>query len=62
MPAVRVYIVRQEREVKVRAESPADAVKVGTAAFRGEDHDFREIGGSTTSEVRETETSAREDY
>lgn len=33
MPAVRTYTVTQEREVKVRAESPEDAVHESKAHF-----------------------------
>jgi hypothetical protein len=58
MPAVHQYLVKQERQVTVRAESPADAVRIGQAAFRDEDHDFRDIGGVTLSEVFETSIEA----
>lgn len=61
MAAVRNYVVRQEREVKVRAENPSDAVAIGIAAFRGEDYDLQGLG-ETNSEIRETDISAREEY
>lgn len=61
MPAVRVYTVTQEREVKVRAESPADAVRLGDLAFRGQ----AEVSGDSPSIVSSEKTisiGAREDY
>lgn len=61
MPSIRYYTVTQELEIKVTANSPSDAIRVATAAFRNEDHDFREIGGTVQSPVREIEITAREE-
>lgn len=64
MGAMRTYVVRQEREVKVRAENPCDAARLGTAFFAGEDGEkgLISVPGHTVSDIRETEISAREDY
>lgn len=61
MPAVRNYEVRQERVVIVSAPSPADAVRVGQAAFNDESHDMNDIGGYVVRGVRETSIDAREE-
>lgn len=62
MPEIKYYTVTQEREVKVSANSPADAVRVADAAFKGEDHDFRDIGGAVQTPIRDRDIHAREDY
>lgn len=61
MPVIRNYEVRQERRVVVSAESPADAVRIGQAAFDGEDHTLSEIGGYVVREVRVTGIDASEE-
>lgn len=60
MPAVRIYAVEETRQVFVRAESPADAIRIGQAAFAEEDYDFQDIGGYVTQKVRQTSISAKE--
>lgn len=61
MPTVRTYVVTQTREVKVVATDPADAVKLGDAAFNGVT-DSSVIHDTAKLEIRVTETTAREDY
>lgn len=63
MPEIRYYTVTQEREVKVAANSPADAVMIANKAFDGELTDSTQLPpGRVTTSVRERDISAREDY
>jgi hypothetical protein len=61
MPEMVSYVVTQTREVKITANSAADAVVVATATF---DHKLKpdEIWGHATTDVRITDISAREAY
>lgn len=51
MPAVYVYEVTQERKVKVRAESPTDAVVKATEIFKN-------VEGKHTHAIEETDVRA----
>jgi hypothetical protein len=55
MPAVRTYIVTQEREVKIPAESPSAAIAEAQKHLDGD--------ASNTARIpRETEIRAREEF
>lgn len=60
MPAVRNYEVVQERRVKVRAESPTDAIEVAKPAFDAGHVDSSYDG--ILGDPRETSIEAREDF
>ena len=71
MPEIRYYTVTQEREVKVAANSAADAVLIADAAFtHGQDSNHsvakgkspEGVWGNTRTEVRVRDISAREEY
>lgn len=62
MPETRYYTVRQEREVKVWANSPVDAAVVADAAFSGGERTNPNASGEATSPVRERDLEVREDY
>lgn len=58
MPVVRTYTVTQEREVKIRAESPAEAVRLAQESF-----DAAADGGTLGTAAPEvTSVSARKDF
>jgi hypothetical protein len=61
MPENRYFTVREAREVRVSASNMIDAMKVAQAAFRGEDHDFRDIGGMVRDPVRDVQLDIKED-
>lgn len=44
MPAVHSYVVRQQREIKVTAASPTDAIKTAEVPLSMSDEDNRENG------------------
>lgn len=58
----RYYTVTQEREVKVRAGDPAEAVQLGNAAFSGEIEADSLSKDYILSPVRNRDIAAREDY
>lgn len=69
MAAVRNYIVRQEREVKVRANNPTTAIYLASSLFNDEPillESVKEAAEDATislvSTVREIEISAREEF
>lgn len=62
MPGVYTFTVVRTQEVKVSAETPADAVRVGNAAFDNEDHTMQEIGGHVTREVQTLSIEASKDF
>jgi hypothetical protein len=62
MPETRYYTVTQEREVKVSANSPGDAIRVAELAFKGEMSKSSDVVGNVQSPVRDREISAREDF
>lgn len=51
MPAVRTYIVRQEREIKVTAMSPTDAIKLAEEPFSMSEQDNKDNGNPVPVEV-----------
>lgn len=58
MPAVRTYIVTQEREVKVTAESPTHAVETARGVFNN-----KEDADTVSLRLpRETRIEAREEF
>lgn len=60
MPVVRTYIVTQERQVKVSAENPADAVEIASALFQGFDPEKYDYEPSrVVSEIQNMAISAR---
>lgn len=68
MPAVKYYVVTQAREVKVTANSPEEAIRIGAAAFNnGQNRDNGVIDGpegvwgNSTSAVIATGMSVREE-
>ncbi len=61
MPNIRYYTVTQEREVKVTANNPTDAVIVADAVFRELDPP-EDVWGSASSAIRDRDIVAREDY
>lgn len=68
MPEIRYYRVTQTREVKVTANSTADAVQIADAAFtngqkRGVDviDGPANVWGNTTTPVRATDITAYEE-
>ena len=70
MPEIVSYIVTETREVKVRANSAADAARIADAAFKNGqnksdpsvliDHGPEGIWGNTTSFIRQTELVTKE--
>lgn len=63
MPEIRYYTVRQEREVKVQANSPVEAAQIAQRAFDGETYALPEdVWGNPTSAVRDRDLVVREDY
>lgn len=61
MPAVHTFTVVRTQEVKVSAESPADAVRLGDAAFNNDIHTFQDIGKSVRREVQTLSIEATRD-
>lgn len=68
MPEMHYYLVQQEREVKVTANSAADAIRIADAAFtNGQNSDNgvvdgpQGVWGNTRNKVKITSISARED-
>ncbi len=61
MSETRYYTVTQEREVKVWATNPTDAVLVAQEAFSNRQRS-ETVKGEVRSPVRERDISAREDY
>lgn len=61
MPENRYYTVTQEREVKISASSPSEAVEIATKVFRGESPDSITTPGQIRSQIREKDIQARED-
>lgn len=61
MPAVRSYVVTQEREITVQATSPAEAVQISDAVLGGE-LNVEYLGHPFSSAVKVTEVRAREEY
>lgn len=51
MPAVRPYIVRQVREVKITAMSPTDAIKLAEVSLSMSEQDNRDNRNSIPVEV-----------
>jgi hypothetical protein len=51
MPAVREYIVRQTREVKIKAASPTDAVQLAVIPFSMSEKDNRDNNHPVPVEV-----------
>lgn len=60
MPTIRTYVVTQEREIKVDAISPADAIALADRAFREEAINSNE--GAIRSSIKTTAMQARVDY
>lgn len=58
MPEVRYYDVQQVREVKVWANSPANAAQVAASVFNGLQ---QTVEGAPVSKVREIDLLVRED-
>jgi hypothetical protein len=58
MPEIRYYTVTQTREVKVWANSPADAALVADGKFNGHSPN---VEGAATSDPRNIDLIVRED-
>ncbi len=61
MPEICYYTVTQEREVKVTATSPTDAVRIADYKFRDVPHPV-DVAGYVLSDIRIRDISAREDH
>jgi hypothetical protein len=62
MPEMRYYTATQEREVKLWANSPAEAAQLAAAPFGGEIKEGDVAAEHITSPVRERDLAVREDY
>lgn len=69
MPEIISYDVSQTREVKVRANSLEDAIRIANAAFNngqnsegGVKNGPEGIWGNTTTRVKETDITAHRSY
>jgi len=61
MPEGKYYTVTQEREVKVEANSPIEAARLGDSVFN-HDGPPELLFGRVLSKVRDRDIVAREDY
>lgn len=69
MPEIQHYTVTQTREIRVRANSPADAAAIAQAAFRKnttsdgvvEQIEIPGVWGNTTGRLKELELNVRRD-
>lgn len=59
MPVMKYYEIDEERRVRVRATSPADAIQVADAAFKG--NEIPEEKGSLVSEIETMGLNLRKD-
>ena len=60
MPEIRYYTVTEEREVKVWANNPIHAARIGDAHFRGAK--VIAVPGATTTPIRVRDIVVREDF
>lgn len=61
MPAAYTFTVVRTQEVKVSAETPAEAAQIGEAAFNNDIHTFQDIGKSVRREVQTLSIEATRD-
>lgn len=68
MPAIRHFVVKEEREVQVSANSAHEAVLIAAAAFQNGQNSGNgvidgppDVWGNTTSKIKTTHISATEE-
>lgn len=64
MPSIHEYVVKQEREIRIRAENPHEAAHLAEYVFDGNLHALQSLGfgASRIPEVRITGLTVEEEF